>query len=444
MSILWLGLIMILIGSIVGYFAKSFAGASAGSFNPVSINSGDTSWVLISSALVMIMTPAVGFFYGGMVRSKNVVSTIKQTIVILSIVSIQWVLFGYSLVFGTDTHGLIGGFNFLGLRGVGFAPNADYAATIPHSAFMIFQAMFAIITPALIIGAFAERIKFGTLILFTILWTTFIYDPVAHWVWGIGGWLRGMGALDFAGGTVVHITAGFSALAAAILIGKRTGLSKSEGISANNVPFVLLGTALLWFGWFGFNAGSALAANQLAVNAFVVTNIAAAAAALTWMFMSWHEHKKPSAMATAIGGVCGLVAITPASGFVGPIASIAIGIIGGVVTYLAVYLRGKHIPVDDTLDVWAAHGMGGVTGAILTGVFAEKVINSAGANGALFGNIGLVPIQLLAVGATALYSFVGTVILLKAIGYLSSLRVSVKEEEEGLDMAVHGEIGYRL
>jgi Amt family ammonium transporter len=428
---------------VVGFASKFFAGASAGEFDVHAINAGDTAWVLSAAALVMIMTPAVGFFYGGMVRSKNVVSVIKQSLLILGIVSLQWVVIGYSLVFGKDIGGVIGGLNFFGLRGVGYAPNPAYAPTIPHLAYMIFQAMFAIVTPALIIGSFAERIRFRTLVVFVLLWTTFIYDPIAHWVWGTGGWLHNLGALDFAGGTVVHISAGFAGLASAIVIGRRLEFRQGEAVEANNVPLVLLGAALLWFGWFGFNAGSALAASPLAVSAFVATNTAAAACALTWMILSWAENRKPSAMATATGAVCGLVAITPASGFVGPMASIAIGIIAGVVTYLMLLFRNKKTRIDDTLDVWAAHGMGGVVGAILTGVFAETAINSAGHNGLLFGNPGQLWIQILAVTVTLTYSFAATFILLKVLTPLG-LRVSSKEEVQGLDMAVHGEEGYRL
>ncbi len=436
---LWL----IALGLFVGYCATRFAGASAGEYDPALISSGDTAWILMATALVMLMTPAVGFFYGGMVSSKNVVSVIKQSMIILALVSIQWVVIGYSLAFGEDKGGLIGGLNFFGLRDVGFAPNADYAATIPHLAFMAFQGMFAIITPALIIGAFVGRIRFKALIIFTLLWTTLVYDPVAHWVWAPLGWLRAMGALDFAGGTVVHMTAGFSALAAAMLVGKRlNGASPSS--SANSVPFVILGAALLWFGWFGFNAGSALASGTLAVSAFVVTNIAAAAAALTWVALSWVENKKPSAMAAAIGAVCGLVVITPASGFVGPISAIAIGILGGVATYIAVYFRSKKIKIDDTLDVWAAHGIGGLVGAILTGVFAEKAVNAFGNDGLFFGNPDLLVTQIIAVSLVAIYSFFATTIILKIVSFFTPLRVSSHEEEEGLDMAVHGESGYRI
>ncbi|HSA84087.1 MAG TPA: ammonium transporter [Patescibacteria group bacterium] len=440
-----LSLFLLFIGILFGILATFFAGASAQAAHTSEINTGDSAWILVATALVMIMTPGVGFFYGGMVKKKNVVSILKQSFVILAIVSIQWVLFGYSLVFGTDNAGIIGGLNFFGLRGVGFDPNPDYAGTIPHLSFMMFQAMFAIITPALIIGAVAERMSFKALLIFTLLWTTLIYDPIAHWVWGIGGWLRALGALDFAGGTVVHISAGFAGLAAAMMVGKRAVSKAANNVQyAHNVPFVLLGAVLLWFGWFGFNAGSALSASGLAWSAFVTTNTAAAAAGLVWMFLSWKEHKKPSALATAIGAVCGLVAITPASGFVGPIASIAIGIIAGVITYLALMFRTRKMPVDDTLDVWAAHGVGGLTGALLTGVFAEKAINSAGNNGLLFGNPEQVAIQFLAVCATALYAFFGTWVILKVLGMFMKLRVSKAEEEAGLDKSAHGEAGYVL
>jgi len=436
-------LILLVVGAGVGVVSHFFAGASAGDFDADAINTGDNAWVLASSALVMIMTPAVGFFYGGMVRSKNVVSVIKQTLLILCLVSVQWVVLGYSLVFGPDISGVIGGLDYAGLRGVGYAPNPAYAASIPQLTFMIFQAMFAIITPALIIGSFAERIRFRTLVVFVLAWTTLVYDPIAHWVWGSGGWLHNLGALDFAGGTVVHISAGFAGLASAIVIGRRLGVKPGESVQANNVPFVLLGAALLWFGWFGFNAGSALGAGPLAVSAFVVTNTAAAAAGLAWMVLSWAETGKPSAMATATGAVCGLVAITPASGFVGPVASIAIGVIAGVVTYLMLLLRSRRTRIDDTLDVWAAHGMGGLVGAVLTGVFAEKAINAAGNNGLLFGNPGQLGTQIIAVGASLAYSFIVTFIIFQLLKPLG-LRVKPEEEEIGLDMATHGEEGYRL
>src|SRR5437660_6849541 len=432
------------VGIVAGFGAKLLAGGSAGAYNSSAVNTGDTAWVLTAAALVMLMTPAVGFFYGGMVRSKNVVSVIKQSVVILALVSIQWVLLGYSLAFGKDIGGgILGGLGYFGLYGVGYAPNPIYASTIPQLAFMIFQAMFAIITPALIIGAFVERIRFRTLVVFVLLWATLVYDPIAHWVWNPDGWLHQLGALDFAGGTVVHASSGFAALAAAIVVGKRIGFKKGEATEANNVPLTILGAALLWFGWFGFNAGSALSASPLAVSAFVVTNIAAAAGALTWMALSWVQNGRPSALATVTGAVCGLVVITPASGFVGPMSSIAIGVIGGLVTYLMLLLRTKKMEIDDTLDVWAAHGMGGLTGALLTGVFAEKVINSAGANGLLFGNPQQLLVQIIAVAATVTYSFVVTFLLLKILSIMG-LRVTDREEAIGLDIAAHGEEGYRI
>jgi Amt family ammonium transporter len=437
-------LLLLLIGVAFGLLAKGFVGASAGAFDPKTIDTGDTAWVLTAAALVLIMTPGVGFFYGGMVRSKNVVSILKQSVVILIVVSLQWILLGYSLSFGKDIKGFIGSLNFFGLRGVGFAPNFDYASTIPQLAYMIFQAKFAIITPALIIGAFAERIRFKTFLIFTLLWTTLVYNPIAHWVWGMGGWLRSLGVLDFAGGTVVHVTAGVSALAAAIIIGRRIGIKKGEVVPASNIPLVVLGATLLWFGWFGFNAGSALAASPLAASAFVVTHTAAAASALTWMILSFAENGKPSAMATVTGAVCGLVVITPASGFVGPISSIAIGIIGGTLTYSALYLRNKHTLIDDSLDVFACHGVGGITGALLTGIFAEKAINVGGSNGLLFGNPNQFIVQLIAVVIVAVYSFTLTVIILKILDKFIGLRVSPKEEKQGLDLATHGETGYRI
>jgi Amt family ammonium transporter len=432
------------IGVLAGILASSLAHASGGTYDSKSINSGDTAWVLAASALVMIMTPAVGFFYGGMVRSKNVVSVIKQSLIILAIVSVQWVLFGYSLAFGDDIGGgLIGGLGFFGMNGVGYAPNSNYAATIPHLTYMIFQAMFAIITPALIIGTFVERIRFRTLIVFIILWSTLVYDPIAHWVWSSNGWLHKLGTLDFAGGTVVHASSGFAALAAAIVVGKRIDFRKDKPVEGNNVPFTILGAALLWFGWFGFNAGSAVAASPLAVNAFVVTNTAAAVAALVWMALSWVQYGRPSALAAATGAVAGLVVITPASGYVRPLSSIAIAILGGLVTYLMFLLRNKLTDIDDTLDVWAVHGMGGLMGALLTGVFAEQVINTGGANGLFLGNPEQLVPQIIAVLATTMYSFVVTFFLLKLISFMG-LRVDKRDEIVGLDLAAHGEEGYRI
>ena len=404
------------------------------------VNAGDTAWVLVAAALVLVMTPALAFFYGGMVRRKNVLGTIMQSFIIIALISVQWVLWGYSLAFGPDKGGIIGGLEWFGLNGVGLEPNADYAGTIPHQAFMAFQMMFAIITPALITGAFAERMKFKTFLVFIILWATFVYDPLAHWVWGTGGWLRGLGALDFAGGTVVHISSGVAALAAALVFGKRLGFGK-EPMEPHNVPYIVLGAGLLWFGWFGFNAGSALTAGGLATSAFVVTNTAAAMAALTWMTMTWLFGGKPSVIGAATGAVVGLVAITPASGFVTPMASIIIGLGAGVFCFLACRLRAR-LKLDDSLDVWGCHGVGGTWGALATGLFATKLINPGGADGLFFGNPQQFLIQILAVVVTWVFSFVMTWIILKVLDALMGLRVSEKEEARGLDTAQHGEPAY--
>jgi Amt family ammonium transporter len=400
------------------------------------INTGDTAWVLISTALVILMTPAVGFFYGGMVRKKSILSTVMMCFAALVLISIQWVLIGYTLAFGPSKAGLIGGLSWLGLHGVGQAPDPNYAATIPALLFMMFQAAFAIVTPSLIVGAFVERIKFAAFLVFTVLWSTLIYDPVAHWVWGVGGWLRAMGALDFAGGTVVHVTAGFSALAIAMVIGKRIGYGK-DNMEPSNIPLVVIGAVLLWFGWFGFNGGSALGANGLAVSAFVVTNTAAAAAALVWMILSW-LHRRPSVLGVATGAVVGLVAITPASGFVDPLAAIAIGGIAAVISYYMIVLRMK-LRIDESLDAFACHGMGGAWGAIATGIFASKAINPAGADGLLLGNPGLLWTQFFAVAVTAAFSFVATYILATLIDLFVGLRVTENEELVGLDIAQHAE-----
>ncbi|HZS00691.1 MAG TPA: ammonium transporter, partial [Chloroflexota bacterium] len=349
------------------------------------IDTGDTTWVIVAAALVMLMTPALGFFYGGLVRRKNVLSTIMHSFFILALISVQWVLWGYSLAFGPDVGGLIGGLSWVGLNGVGMEPNPDYAATIPHQLFMAFQMMFAVITPALITGAFAERKRFKAFVIFSLLWATLVYDPVAHWVWATGGWLKGLGALDFAGGTVVHITSGVSALVAALVLGPRVGLG-DEPMDPHDLTMTVLGAGLLWFGWFGFNAGSALAANGLAVNAFVVTNTAAAMAALTWMTVSWAHHGRPSVLGAAAGAVAGLVAITPASGYVNATAAIIIGLGAGVICYWAVQLRTKLTRIDDALDVWGVHGVGGTWGALATGLFATLAINDTAANGLFYGD----------------------------------------------------------
>jgi Amt family ammonium transporter len=405
------------------------------------INSGDTAWVLVSAALVMLMTPALGFFYGGLVRRKNVLSTIMHSFFIMALISVQWVLWGYSLAFGTDNFGLIGGFDYIGLRGVGEAPNADYAPTIPHTAFMAFQMMFAVITPALITGAFAERKRFKAFVIFTLAWATFVYAPVAHWVWGVGGWLRTMGALDFAGGTVVHITSGVSALVAATILGKRVGFGK-EKMDPHDLTMTVLGAGLLWFGWFGFNAGSSLGANGLAANAFVVTNTSAAMAALSWMTISWIRHGQPSVLGAAAGAVSGLVAITPAAGYVDASAAIAIGFVAGILCFFAVDLLKRK--VDDALDVFAVHGVGGIWGAIATGIFAQKAINPAGNDGLLYGNPGQLVTQIVAVAASAAFAAVVTVAILKVIDLVIGLRVPEQEEVLGLDSTQHGEAAYQL
>src|SRR5829696_1020887 len=357
------------------------------------MDTGDTAWILMSTALVLMMTPALAFFYGGMVRKKNVLSTLNLSFITIGLISLQWILFGYSLAFGDSQGGLIGNLKYVGLLGVGSEPNPELAGTIPHLAFVAYQMMFAVITPALITGAFVERVRFKTFLVFTVLWATLVYDPVAHWVWGVGGILRSMGALDFAGGTVVHITAGFSALAFAIVLGKRKWFGHAP-LEPNNIPFTVLGAGPLWMGWFGFNGGSALAANGLAVNALVTTNTAAAAAAVVWMFLSWRDNK-PSVLGIVTGAVVGLVAITPAAGFVTPLSAIIIGGLAAPISFYAIRLRQKW-GLDESLDVWACHGMGGTWGALATGLFATKLINPAGADGLFYGNPAQFAIQALA------------------------------------------------
>ncbi|HYM89232.1 MAG TPA: ammonium transporter [Nitrospiraceae bacterium] len=408
---------------------------------PPKIDTGDTAWVLVSTALVLAMTaPGLALFYGGMGRSKNALSTFLQSFVILALISVQWVLWGYSLAFGPDKGGIIGGLEWFGLNGVGLEPNPDYAATIPHQAFMLFQMMFAVITPALITGAYAERMKFSSFLLFTLLWATFIYDPLAHWVWGVGGWVRNLGALDFAGGTVVHISSGIAGLASAIMVKRRLGHGK-EHMPPHNLPMTLMGASLLWFGWFGFNAGSALASGALATSTFTATNTAAAAAALAWMVAEWIYRGKPSALGAASGAVAGLVAITPASGFVGPISSIWIGIGAGVLCYTAVMLK-PLFGYDDALDAVGVHGIGGSWGALATGLFASKAVNSAGADGLFFGNPAQLGIQAMAVLVTMVFVFVGTLIILAIVDAVMGLRVNEEEERSGLDLSQHDERAY--
>ncbi|MEK7398641.1 MAG: ammonium transporter [Candidatus Poribacteria bacterium] len=409
--------------------------------NADELNSGDISWVACASALVMLMTPAVGFFYAGLVRRKNLVATLFQSIAIFAVVSIMWTLWGYSLVFGNSYKGIIGDLSMFGLRGVGALPDNDYAPTIPSILLYFFQLKFAAITPALIIGAIAERIKFKALLIFIILWATLIYSPIAHWVWNINGWLRHLGAIDFAGGTVVHISAGISALAAALVIGRRKDSDITEFVP-NNIPLVVLGAALLWFGWFGFNGGSALAANTLAITALVVTNIAAASAAISWMAVDWISKGKPSTVGLAIGAVCGLVAITPASGYVTVPSAIIIGLIAGIVSNFVANWRSSRTKLDDSLDVFACHGVSGIWGSLATGLFATVSINSTGPNGLFYGNPKLLLIQLLAVGVVIVFSFTGSYLLLKLIGLFTDIRVSPEDEERGLDRSLHGERAY--
>ncbi|MFC1918140.1 ammonium transporter [Chloroflexota bacterium] len=404
------------------------------------INAADTVWILVSSAMVLLMTPGVALFYGGMVRGKNVLSTIMMSFTTLGLVSLLWVIFGYSLSFGADIGGIIGGLSYFGLSQVGQEPSAIYATTVPHLAFMAFQGMFATITVALITGAVVERIKFGALMVFFVLWLTFVYSPVAHWVWGDGGWLLNLGALDFAGGTVVHISAGFSALALAWLLGPRRGFREKEVMAPGDIPMVALGAGLLWFGWFGFNAGSALTSGGLAVNAFVATNISAAAAAFTWMVLGW-MHRRPTLLGSATGAVAGLVAITPAAGFVSPIVAIPIGIGAAVVCYFCMFFRMKW-GIDESLDVWAVHGMGGVWGALATGIFADASVNAAGVNGLLFGNVSQVGLQLIGILVVAAFAFVATMLLGKLVDFTVGLRVNRDEEMVGLDISQHGERAY--
>lgn len=401
------------------------------------IDTGDTAFMFVSTCFVFLMTPALALFYGGMVRKKNVLNTMMNSFIIIAIISIQWVIIGYTLAFGPDKGGFIGGLNWLGFNGVGALPNADYAGTIPHAAFAMFQMTFAIITPALITGAFAERMKFPAFLAFILLWATFVYDPLAHWVWGVGGWLRNLGALDFAGGTVVHISSGIAGLVAAIVIGKRKGY-KVTPMVPHNIPFVVLGAALLWFGWFGFNPGSALAANGVAWDAFVTTNTSAAAAVLSWVIIEWLHHGKPTVLGAASGAVVGLVAITPAAAFVSPLAAIIMGLAVSPICYFAISVLKAKLGYDDSLDAFGCHGIGGIWGALATGIFASR----NGGTGLLFGNPAQLGIQALSVVVTIVLSGVVSFILLKVISLFTSLRVSERDEDEGLDNAQHGEDAY--
>ncbi|MDQ3247785.1 MAG: ammonium transporter [Chloroflexota bacterium] len=403
------------------------------------IDTGDTAWVLISTALVTMMTPALAFFYGGMVRKKNILSTLNLSFITMGLIGLQWVLIGYTLSFGESIGGLIGGLNFLGLNGVGSEPSAVYGTTIPHLAFVAFQMTFAVITPALITGAFVERVRFKSFLIFTLLWATLVYNPVAHWVWNAGGIFFKMGALDFAGGTVVHITAGYSALAFALSIRARRGYGKIT-IEPHNIPYTVLGAGLLWFGWFGFNGGSALASNGLAVVALMNTNTAAAAAAVVWMLLAWRD-KKPSVLGIVTGAVVGLVAITPAAGFVTPLAAIVIGGLAAPLSYYAIQLVHRR-GLDESLDVFACHGIAGTFGALATGLFATTAVNAAGRDGLFYGNPAQLGIQALTVVVAALFAFVVTFVLTKVINAVWGLSVTEQEEEVGLDISEHGERAY--
>jgi Amt family ammonium transporter len=405
------------------------------------IDTGDTAFVLVGAALVMLMTPALGLFYGGMVRRRNVLGTIMQSIWILGFISVLWAVIGYSLAFGPDHRGIIGGLDWAFLRNVGLQPNPDYARTVPHQAFMIFQMMFAVITPALITGAFAERMRFHGVVVFVALWSLLVYCPIAHWVWGAGGWIKELGGLDFAGGAVVHISSGAAALAAALVVGKRRGLG-TEVMSPHNLPTTVLGAGLLWFGWFGFNAASALGSGPLATSAFLATHLSAAAATLSWLAAEWIHRGKPTTLGAASGCIAGLATITPASGYVGPMAAILIGLVAGLACYGAVLVKWR-IGYDDSLDVVGIHGVGGTLGILAVGLFASTAINSSGADGLLLlGGARLLGIQAAVVAVVIAYSFLLSLILLKVVDWVVGLRVTANDEETGLDLSQHSEAGY--
>jgi Amt family ammonium transporter len=406
------------------------------------MNTGDTAFILVSAALVMLMTPGLALFYAGMVRNKNTLGTIMQSFILIGLISLEWILWGYSMTFGPDKAGIIGGLEWFALKGVGTTPHSVYATTIPHHVFMIYQCMFAVITPALITGAFAERMKFGSFLLFSLLWTTFVYNPLAHWIWGAGGWLGRLGVLDFAGGVAVHLSSGIAALAAAIMLGKRKGYGTEE-LKPHNLPMTLLGAGLLWFGWFGFNAGSALAVNSIAGSAFVATHIAGSTGALAWILMEWKSNRKATTLGAASGAIAGLATVTPASGFVGPISAAIIGISAGILCYYGIMAKNKF-GYDDSLDVVGIHGMGGVLGLLATGLFASKAINPGSADGLFFGNPAQLGIQCIAIVATIIYTFIVTYIIFKIIDLILGLRVEESEEIGGLDLSQHNETAYNL
>ncbi|MEM4992063.1 ammonium transporter [Priestia sp. SB1] len=397
-------------------------------------------FMFFCTLLVLLMTPALALFYGGLVRSKNVLSTTMHSYTSIAVVSIQWVLVGYTLAFGTSFHGIIGGLEFLGLHNVGFKANVDYSSTIPQSLFMMFQMMFAILTPAVMAGAFAERMKFGPFLVFILLWTTMVYDPLAHWVWGVGGWLRELGALDFAGGTVVHIASGVSGLVVSLVLGKRL---QSKENTPHHIPLTILGAGLLWFGWFGFNVGSTLTLNGVAMNAFITTMVAATASSLSWMLYDWGKNKKPTVLGVATGIIAGLVAITPACGFVSVLSAIVIGLTSGVICNFSVSKMKEKLKYDDTLDAFGLHGFGGIWGALATGLFASKNVNEAGANGLFFGGgIDLLLKQSIAVFGTILFCGLATFVIAKIVNRITPMRVCGETEEVGLDLVLHGEKAY--
>jgi ammonium transporter, Amt family len=429
----------------------------------MAINAADVAWVLTSTALVMLMTPALAFFYGGLVRRKNLVSTLVQCIAIFAVVSLVWFFWGYSLVFGPSVSGIIGNLSLFGLNGITInTVNPTYAPQIPEILFFAFQLKFAAITPALIIGACAERIRFKSLLIFVILWSTFIYSPIAHWMWNTDGWLRQLGAMDFAGGIVVHVAAGLSALAAALIVGRRkdciywkdqlkaldrkaTNLKTNLGaeFKPTNIPYVILGAGLLWFGWFGFNGGSALAADGIAVSAVICTNLAAAAAAVSWMILDWIIKGKPSAIGISVGAVCGMAAVTAAAGYVNFTAAVIIGLAAGIISNLVANWRAGRSRIDDTLDVFACHGIGGIIGAVSVGLFATAMVNPS-VKGLFYGNAAQLGAQVLAVLVVSAFAFCGSYLLLKLVDKFAPLRVSAQEEDEGLDMSQHGEEAYQL
>ncbi|MBN1628743.1 MAG: ammonium transporter [Thermoleophilia bacterium] len=404
------------------------------------MDSGDTAWMVMSSALVLLMTPGLAFFYGGLVRRKNILSVFMQCLTAVCVIGLQWVLFGYSLAFGPDHGGVIGGLSFAGLQGVGLEPNATYAATIPHMLFMVYQLMFAVITPALIIGAFAERMKFSAFLVFAVLWSTIVYDPLAHWMWGDGGFLREYGALDFAGGTVVHISAGMAALAAALVVGRRHGYPETG--TPHNLAFVVLGASLLWFGWFGFNGGSALSSGALSTLAFVTTQLGAMAGALAWVVLDWRVAKRPTTLGLLSGLIAGLAAVTPAAGFVGPLAALGIGAVAGALCYASVMVVKAKFKYDDSLDAFGIHGVAGIWGVLAVGLWATVTVNANGADGLFHSGARQLLVQFVAVVVTAVFSFVVSFLLLKLVDKLMGLRVSQDHELIGLDLTQHKESAY--